>query len=152
MEVCRYICAPAALAPDKGPLVFIDQNIECTPEAAERVFWRTEKFLALSDIDGPGHRRIAVPNTIQPGAFARIMIMYYLCVSRYNKTGTTGNMSNKEVSFITSSNIFPSTNTTRWRKQKLMRGWLWIIITAVGRMNVMSGGILLFPSLDWFLI
>jgi len=51
MEACRYIYAPTVLAPDKGPLVFIDQNIVCTPEAAERAFCRTEKFLTLSEIE-----------------------------------------------------------------------------------------------------
>jgi hypothetical protein len=51
MEVCGYVYAPTALALDKGSLVFIDQNIEYTPEAAETAFWRTEKFLALSDIE-----------------------------------------------------------------------------------------------------
>lgn len=51
MEVCGYVYAPAAIAPDKGSLVFIDQNIEYTPDVAERAFWRTEKFLALLDIE-----------------------------------------------------------------------------------------------------
>ena len=51
MEVCGYVYALAALAPNKGSLVFIKENIEYTPEATERAFWRTEKFLALSDIE-----------------------------------------------------------------------------------------------------